>query len=157
MAPALQLKQLRLTLGLTQAEMAKEMGLAVRSYQQLEAGEKEIRRRHVALAERVSLGVAVARRDPYLAMPSIREEAMQIAALLPQSEFRPQTDAINRQVIAAINDELASYQSMLSQKTSGREFANRIESVLISIRNAISNLDQRLSEYERDVVHTLAE
>jgi transcriptional regulator with XRE-family HTH domain len=144
-----ELKQFRIRLGLTQLELAREMGLAVRSYQELESGEKELRRRHTQLLERVSLSYAVARKDPYLALPPIREEAMEIAGLFSRSQFNSKIETVNQKAIENVGEELAAYQKMLGEKTSGREFANRIEATLIAIRNAVGNLDQRLSYVEQ--------
>jgi transcriptional regulator with XRE-family HTH domain len=146
-----ELKQLRIRLGLTQLEIAREMGLAVRSYQELESGEKELRRRHIQLLERVSLSYAVARRDPYLALPSIREEAMEIAGLFSRNQFNSEIETVNQRAIENVSEELAAYQRMLGEKTSGREFANRIQATLIAIRNAVGNLDHRLSNVEQSI------
>jgi transcriptional regulator with XRE-family HTH domain len=81
MKPA-DLKALRNTLDLNQADMATRMGLGARAYQALEAGESAIRPIHVNAAERAALAIAVERRQPMLAPASIRREALDLAAML---------------------------------------------------------------------------
>lgn len=54
-------------LGLTQAGTARRMGLAMRSYQDIEKTTGEVKARHVAMAERVALSVAVETKNPMLA------------------------------------------------------------------------------------------
>lgn len=81
MKPA-DLKALRITLGLTQAEMAERIGLGSRAYQALEAGEAAIRPIHINAAERAALAIAVERRQPMLAPANIRSEALDLVALL---------------------------------------------------------------------------
>jgi DNA-binding XRE family transcriptional regulator len=70
---------LRKTLGLTQSEMAKRIGLSLRTYQELELNSDKVRRRHVRLAESVALDVAVEKNNPMLAPASIRKKALKLA------------------------------------------------------------------------------
>lgn len=78
-----ELTRLRTDLGLTQTGMARAMGLSMRAYQDIEAldDEADLRERHKLLAERCSLSVAVRRRDPMLAVASIRREAQDLMAM----------------------------------------------------------------------------
>jgi transcriptional regulator with XRE-family HTH domain len=73
---------LRKSLGLTQAQMASEMGLMPRAYQNLEAGSGEIPRRHSNSAERASLRVAVSQGNPMMATADIRHEALELVAMI---------------------------------------------------------------------------
>src|SRR6476620_92520 len=71
--------KLRKGLGLVQADMARRMGMSLRPYQELESNFREMRRRHVRLAESVALDVAVEKKDPGLAPASIRDKALDLA------------------------------------------------------------------------------
>ncbi|ESZ15606.1 hypothetical protein X727_15685 [Mesorhizobium sp. L103C119B0] len=46
---------LRNDLGLTQTQMAEELGLKLRAYQEIEGGKATLRRMHILAAERVAL------------------------------------------------------------------------------------------------------
>ena len=50
---------LRKALELSQAKMAGRMGLSLRPYQELEAGDRRVRARHIRLAESVALDIAI--------------------------------------------------------------------------------------------------
>lgn len=54
-----ELVALRAELGLTQTEMADEIGLKLRAYQDLEGGKSPIRKLHILAIERVALARAV--------------------------------------------------------------------------------------------------
>jgi transcriptional regulator with XRE-family HTH domain len=102
---------LRKTLGLTQAEMATEMGLSHRAYQELEGGSGPISRRNRNAAERVSLRIAVLRADPKLAVIAVRLEATELAAMIGaetrsgfgfrviEIEFGPYGETIGRRIL----------------------------------------------------------
>jgi len=106
-----ELAELRKTLGLTQAEMAAEMGLSARAYQDLEAGSGPISRRNRNAAERVSLRIAVQKANPNIAATQIRLEATELAALVQEGakagygfriieiEFGPYGEMIGRRVL----------------------------------------------------------
>ena len=65
---------LRKSLKLSQAEMAKRMGLGSRAYFSIETEPETIKPRHVRLAESVSLDVALEKADPMLATASMRRK-----------------------------------------------------------------------------------
>jgi DNA-binding XRE family transcriptional regulator len=73
---------LRQSLGFTQAEMGQKMGLSGRAYVDVEHGVSKLRLLHINAAERIALGEAVARRDPMLAPPEVRREALEVARLI---------------------------------------------------------------------------
>jgi transcriptional regulator with XRE-family HTH domain len=75
------LVELRRDLGLTQQEMAERLGMALRSYQDIEAGESKYRFIHRLAAERVALALAVDRGDPDLAPIALREDAVELVRL----------------------------------------------------------------------------
>lgn len=77
-----ELHNIRETLGLSQQEMATRMGVALRSYSDLERGIATVRQVHVLAAERAALALAVERRDPMLAPVSVRREALELARLI---------------------------------------------------------------------------
>lgn len=73
---------LRRNLGLTQTRMAEAIGLAMRSYQDIESGGAKLRPIHVAAAERAALALAVERCDPMLAPANVRRQALTLARLI---------------------------------------------------------------------------
>jgi transcriptional regulator with XRE-family HTH domain len=85
-----ELKSLRNGIGLIQSDMAREMGLSVRRYQDLEGGKKSIRSRHVNSAERLSLRFAVSKKNPMLALPKIRQEALDLVDMVRNYGPAPQ-------------------------------------------------------------------
>jgi len=81
------LLQVRTEIGLSQAEMARRMGLSLRPYQELESTLRRVRPRHIRLAELVALEVAVETDNPELAPRDLRRLALKlaIAVLMKQS------------------------------------------------------------------------
>lgn len=75
------LLNLRKDLNLTQQEMAERLGMALRSYQDIESGESKYRFIHRLAAERVALAVAVDRGAPELAPIPLREDAIELVRL----------------------------------------------------------------------------
>jgi DNA-binding XRE family transcriptional regulator len=72
---------LRKDLGLTQHEMAERLGMALRGYQDIEAGESKYRFIHRLAVERVALLMAVDKGDPQLAPSSVRDDAIGLVQL----------------------------------------------------------------------------
>ncbi|KAA5603972.1 helix-turn-helix domain-containing protein [Roseospira marina] len=77
-----EMKSLRKSLGLTQTEMAEQIGLTLRAYQALEKGETALRQANALAAERAALTEAIRQGNPMLAPASIRREALEIARLI---------------------------------------------------------------------------
>jgi DNA-binding XRE family transcriptional regulator len=75
------LKACREAWALTQAEMAAQLGMGLSAYQDLETGLSSFKGRHQLALERVSLKLAVERRDLNLALPAARRDALDFAAL----------------------------------------------------------------------------
>ena len=73
---------LRKALGLTQTEMAHQLGMAMRSYQDIEAGASKLRPVHALAVERAALALAVERGNPMLAPASVRRQALDLARLI---------------------------------------------------------------------------
>ncbi|MGA3301802.1 MAG: helix-turn-helix domain-containing protein [Methylovirgula sp.] len=69
---------IRKELGLTQQEMANKLNMALRSYQAIESGESEYRYIHRLAVERIALQIAVDRKSPLLAPPSVRKDAIEL-------------------------------------------------------------------------------
>ena len=67
---ALQLQ--RVAMGLSQQQMAQQMGLSLRAYADIEAG-KTLRHLHLMAAQMVSLRQAVSVSDQNVAFPEVRE------------------------------------------------------------------------------------
>ena len=80
------LRDLRKTLGLTQSEMAGQMGLSLRPYQKLESKERRIGRRHIRLAESVALEVAIEKEDPELAPEPVRDKVIKLAKMISDEQ-----------------------------------------------------------------------
>ena len=74
--------ELRRLLEISQTDMSYRMGLSLRPYQELESGNRELRPRHVRLAESVALDVAIEQGNPELAPRNVREKAIRLAKLI---------------------------------------------------------------------------
>jgi transcriptional regulator with XRE-family HTH domain len=72
---------LRNSLHLTQQEMAERLGMALRSYQDIEAGKSKYRFIHRLAAERAALALAVDKGTPELAPIAVREDALELIRL----------------------------------------------------------------------------
>jgi transcriptional regulator with XRE-family HTH domain len=79
---AAELIALRKRLGLTQTELGRHLGVALRTVQEWELGSSRIRTVHVAAVERVALEIAVERGEPMLAPPGVRRQALELARLI---------------------------------------------------------------------------
>lgn len=77
-----ELKTFREAAGVTQAEMARLMGMGNSAYQDLETGFSKFKDRHNMILERVSLKLAVERGDMALALPGVRRDALDLAKLI---------------------------------------------------------------------------
>lgn len=73
---------LRKSLGLTQAQMAERMGVAPRTYQDLEGERAAVRDIHMRAAERAALDIAIERGNPMLAPASVRRAALRLAQMI---------------------------------------------------------------------------
>ena len=82
------LRDLRKRLGLTQSEMAGQMGLSLRPYQKLESKERRVGRRHIRLAKSVALDVAIKKEDPELAPEPVRDKAIKFAKMILMNNLR---------------------------------------------------------------------
>lgn len=77
-----ELKNYREAAQITQAEMARLMGLGNTAYQDLETGYSKFKDRHQLALERVSLKLAVERGDINLALPAVRRDALDLAKMI---------------------------------------------------------------------------
>jgi transcriptional regulator with XRE-family HTH domain len=86
-----QLLEIRRRLKFSQRTMATQLGLSLRAYQALEAGESAVRSIHVLAAENVALTNAVVKGNPFLLSSMQREEVKELAAMLasPILLFQP--------------------------------------------------------------------
>lgn len=80
------LAALRKALGLTQSEMAEQIGLSPRAYHDVESGKAPYRLTHRLAAERAALALAVERRNPMLAPAAVRRDALDFVELIRGSE-----------------------------------------------------------------------
>jgi transcriptional regulator with XRE-family HTH domain len=67
---------------LTQDEMSTFMGMSKSAYADLEKGRSEVRGIHSIAADRVSLLMAIMKRDPMMADAGIRREALKLAEMI---------------------------------------------------------------------------
>ena len=77
-----EMKDLRTQADLTQRELADQLGLGLTAYQDLETEFSRFKPRHQIMLERVSLKLAVERRDINLALPAVRRDALDLAELI---------------------------------------------------------------------------
>jgi transcriptional regulator with XRE-family HTH domain len=80
---------LRKAMGFGQAAMADCIGMSLRSYQALEAGESTIRTLHILAMERAAEKVAVATKDPTVAPLMVRRDAIELAKMVLQGAVEP--------------------------------------------------------------------
>jgi len=73
---------LRKALGFSQSQMAAGIGLGMRAYQEIEAGRSELRQSHAMACELLSLRAALGAANIALALPNIRRDALDFAALV---------------------------------------------------------------------------
>jgi len=67
---------------MTQHSMANQLGMSLRAYQALEAGESQVRPIHVLAAERMALGYAVLMERLDMCPAEVRSDALDLAALI---------------------------------------------------------------------------
>jgi transcriptional regulator with XRE-family HTH domain len=96
---AFPLIKLRKSLGLGQSEMAKRMGLSLRPYQELESKARNIRPRHVLLAESVALDIAIERKNLELAPGTVRKKMIKLAMMLVQQNLKKRPLGIAKSIL----------------------------------------------------------
>lgn len=67
---------------LTQHGMANQLGMSLRAYQALEAGESQVRPIHILAAERVSLTQAIQKKNIEICLPFMRRDALDLVKLI---------------------------------------------------------------------------
>lgn len=73
---------LRAKLGLTQTGLADLLGITLRAYQAIEAGDSALRPVHVLAIERATMKLAAKFGDPDLMTASVRDDVSAIAAVM---------------------------------------------------------------------------
>lgn len=73
-----ELISLRKSLGLTQAQMAAEIGLGPRAYSAIETEQSALRKLHALAVERASLRLALKAHQPMKAPESVRVDAAEL-------------------------------------------------------------------------------
>jgi tRNA(fMet)-specific endonuclease VapC len=91
--------QLRKSLGLGQSEMATRMGLSLRPYQELESKARNIRRRHIVLAESVALDIAIEKENLELAPDTVRKKMIKLALMLVQQNLQERPLGIAKSIL----------------------------------------------------------
>ena len=133
---------LRKKLGFNQAEMAQRMSLGPRTYFSLETEPSAISARHIKLAEMVGLEVAIERSDVSLAPSRIGELARQFADISSREEHPVSDRETTLRVRSAISD---LEQHLTKGKMSGLELTQHLLSIALALRNAVEDLDVRVS------------
>jgi DNA-binding XRE family transcriptional regulator len=133
---------LRKMLGFNQAEMAQRMSIGPRTYFSLETEPSAISARHIKLAELVGLEVAVERSDASLAPSRIGGLARRFADLLSREEHPMSNRETTLRVRSAISD---LEQHLGKGKMSGVELTQHVLSIALALRNAVEELDVRVS------------
>ncbi len=82
--------------------MADRMGLTLRPYQELEFGDRDLKSRHVRLAEAVALDVAIERKEWELAPLNVRHKVIKFARIMLLEKFREKTGKL---VDAILNED----------------------------------------------------
>lgn len=77
---------LRATLGFTQTEMANEIGLGLRAYQDLEGAKSPIRKTHVLAIERVALTQAVLQANLSLMPQTVMGDVLMAGKLIKSAK-----------------------------------------------------------------------
>jgi transcriptional regulator with XRE-family HTH domain len=133
-----ELKALRLAIDITQFDMAQAMGLALRLYQDLENGKKPLKVRHTRTAERVSLQFAVWKKKPMLALPSIRQEALELVDMIRGHKLvNPPSGKLGQFQLVEL--ELGDYGELISRKVVPEPFRTREEAEKMAERAARSH------------------
>lgn len=133
---------LRKKLGFNQAEMAQRMSIGPRTYFSLETEPSAISARHIKLAEIVGLEVAIERSDVSLAPSRISELARRFADL-SRREDQPMT---NHEITLHVRSAIADFEQHVGKgKMTGVELAQHILSITLALRNAVEDLDVRVS------------
>ena len=133
------LKTLRTTIAFTQLEMARAMGLALRLYQDLESGKIPRKVRHVKVAERVSLEYAVSKQNPMIALPVIRQEALQLVDMIRGFKAVPPRTTDGKGQFQLVELELGDYGELISRKVVPEPFRTRQEAEQMAERVAKSH------------------
>jgi len=132
------LKALRAAIGFTQLEMAHAMGLALRLYQDLEAGKQPLKIRHIKTAERVSLEFAVSKQNPMIAVPVVRQEALELSDMIRgYKAIPPRREGTGQFQLVEL--ELGSYGELVSRKVIPVPFPTRKEAEEMAERVAKSH------------------
>lgn len=71
---------MRQTLGITQADMARELGMSLRAYNDLETGKSEVRQIHIMAAERLTLFYAYQQHNRNLLGWTVRRDVEALTA-----------------------------------------------------------------------------
>lgn len=121
-----ELKALRVMIGITQQEMAQSMGLALRLYQDLESGKKDLKIRHAQTAERASLHFAVEKKNPMIALPPIRKEALDLVDMIRGNKVvLPRSG--NTGKFRLVELEFGDYGELVARKVIPEPFRTREE------------------------------
>lgn len=92
------LKAYRSSTGLSQANLAEMMGMKLRAYQDLESGVSQISQRHWQALETASLRLALMNGNVDLALPSIRRDALDFAAMVRGDPRAEQANSLTQAI-----------------------------------------------------------
>lgn len=109
------LRQRRLELGLTQAQVAEKAGILLRQYARVENGECSFR----SAGARILLSIcAVLRLDPYMFFPEIKQEPLALPAI--KRQMNVSVEVIPQSAKSSQFIPLAEYMGLLKQVPKGK-------------------------------------
>lgn len=133
---------LRRRLGFNQAEMANRMGLGSRTYFTLEQEPDAINVRHIKLAEMVALETAVERQDASLLPTRVQNLVRKYASLA----FPKEVAMSARKPVLNVREAVSVLEKKVETgRLSGRELVDHIHNALLALRDAVEDIDSRLS------------
>jgi hypothetical protein len=113
--------------------MADYIGMSLRGYQALEAGDSPIRPLHILAMERAAEKIAIATKRPMLAPPTVRLDALTLTKLVQEGAV----EQTNSQ-FKLVEIELDRYENVVSRNVSGVPFTTRAEAEAAALRAAKS-------------------
>jgi hypothetical protein len=125
--------ELRKLMDLGQAAMADHIGMSLRSYQALEAGETAIRPLHILAMERAAEKIAVATKTPRIAPPTVRRDAIELTKLLLHGNVEQSSHQFK-----LVEVEIDSKGNIVSRNVSAVPFPTKAEADAAAERSAQS-------------------
>src|SRR5689334_5180629 len=127
------LVSLRKSMDLGQASMADTIGMSLRAYQALEAGDTPIRALHVLAMERAAEKIAIATKNPTVAPPTVRRDAQALVRLMIHGNVETSSSQFK-----LVEIEVDRQGGVVSRNVSRVPFSTRAEAEAAAQRSAES-------------------